>query len=173
LIILISVKDEGFLLANAAPKLQAATFTSLLSKVVFSTLYADVKEHMLDHWPSKRFDLEFFRLLVSNIKMVSFMLHMRMRSRLRGSANPVREVVGLTGLEPVTLRLSSACSNQLSYRPFWIAVIAGIAVIERQRQAPNLSFSALLAFSAFSALQMEVRGLEPLTYSLQSYRSTS
>jgi hypothetical protein len=26
--------------------------------------------------------------------------------------------VGLTGLEPVTLRLSSACSNQLSYRPF-------------------------------------------------------
>ena len=27
------------------------------------------------------------------------------------------EVVGLTGLEPVTPRLSSACSNQLSYRP--------------------------------------------------------
>ena len=27
-------------------------------------------------------------------------------------------LVGLTGLEPVTLRLSSACSNQLSYRPF-------------------------------------------------------
>lgn len=28
------------------------------------------------------------------------------------------ELVGLTGLEPVTLRLSSVCSNQLSYRPF-------------------------------------------------------
>ena len=27
------------------------------------------------------------------------------------------ELVGLTGFEPVTLRLSSACSNQLSYRP--------------------------------------------------------
>jgi hypothetical protein len=27
-------------------------------------------------------------------------------------------MVGLTGFEPVTLRLSSACSNQLSYRPF-------------------------------------------------------
>jgi len=27
------------------------------------------------------------------------------------------KLVGLTGLEPVTLRLSSACSNQLSYRP--------------------------------------------------------
>ena len=25
--------------------------------------------------------------------------------------------MGLTGLEPVTLRLSSACSNQLSYAP--------------------------------------------------------
>ena len=46
--------------------------------------------------------------------------------------------VGLTGLEPVTLRLSSACSNQLSYRP-WV----------------------------------ETRGFEPLTYSLQSYRSTN
>jgi hypothetical protein len=29
--------------------------------------------------------------------------------------------VGLTGLEPVTLRLSSACSNQLSYRPGYAA----------------------------------------------------
>jgi hypothetical protein len=117
-----------FCLQTRPQKLQATTFTSLLSKVVFSTLYADVKEHMLDHWPSKRFDLEFFRLLVSNIKMVSFMLHMRMRSRLRSSANPSREVVGLTGLEPVTLRLSSACSNQLSYRPFWNAVNVGSAV---------------------------------------------
>ena len=30
---------------------------------------------------------------------------------------PATFMVGLTGLEPVTLRLSSACSNQLSYRP--------------------------------------------------------
>ena len=27
------------------------------------------------------------------------------------------KMVGVTGLEPVTLRLSSACSNQLSYTP--------------------------------------------------------
>ena len=27
------------------------------------------------------------------------------------------KVVGVTGVEPVTLRLSSACSNQLSYTP--------------------------------------------------------
>jgi hypothetical protein len=33
----------------------------------------------------------------------------------------VLELVGLTGFEPVTLRLSSACSNQLSYRPNLIA----------------------------------------------------
>lgn len=26
-------------------------------------------------------------------------------------------IVGVTGVEPVTLRLSSACSNQLSYTP--------------------------------------------------------
>ena len=30
---------------------------------------------------------------------------------------PVDNLVGLAGLEPATLRLSSACSNQLSYRP--------------------------------------------------------
>ena len=29
----------------------------------------------------------------------------------------INEVVGVTGVEPVTLRLSSACSNQLSYTP--------------------------------------------------------
>ena len=33
--------------------------------------------------------------------------------------------VGLTGLEPVTLRLSSACSNQLSYRPGLLEVYPG------------------------------------------------
>ena len=34
---------------------------------------------------------------------------------LRREARP--RVVGVTGVEPVTLRLSSACSNQLSYTP--------------------------------------------------------
>ena len=29
----------------------------------------------------------------------------------------IQKVVGVTGFEPVTLRLSSACSNQLSYTP--------------------------------------------------------
>ncbi len=39
--------------------------------------------------------------------------------------------VGLTGLEPVTLRLSSACSNQLSYRP--VAGAAGQCLISDLR----------------------------------------
>jgi hypothetical protein len=29
----------------------------------------------------------------------------------------LKDMVGVTGVEPVTLRLSSACSNQLSYTP--------------------------------------------------------
>ena len=33
------------------------------------------------------------------------------------SVNRLQKVVGVTGVEPVTLRLSSACSNQLSYTP--------------------------------------------------------
>ena len=36
----------------------------------------------------------------------------------------VMAAVGLTGLEPVTLRLSSACSNQLSYRPWVVSAAA-------------------------------------------------
>ncbi len=52
-------------------------------------------------------------------------------------------MVDLAGLEPATLRLSSACSNQLSYR------------------------------SAAWARMVELRRLELLTYSLQSYRSTN
>jgi hypothetical protein len=35
----------------------------------------------------------------------------------------LRRVVGQTGLEPVTPRLSSVCSNQLSYRPSWIKLV--------------------------------------------------
>ena len=37
--------------------------------------------------------------------------------RPSASVNFYEQVVGVTGFEPVTLRLSSACSNQLSYRP--------------------------------------------------------
>ena len=61
------------------------------------------------------------------------------------------KMVGLTGFEPVTLRLSSACSNQLSYRP------------GGSLPAPMTPEHQLV----------ELRRIELLTYSLQSYRSTN
>ena len=61
------------------------------------------------------------------------------------------QVVGVTGVEPVTLRLSSACSNQLSYRPRALA---------REFEISNSEL-------------VELRRFELLTYSLQSYRSTN
>ena len=55
----------------------------------------------------------------------SDLLLVRMTSFITGSRScaagltgqSLREMVGLAGLEPATPRLSSACSNQLSYRP--------------------------------------------------------
>jgi hypothetical protein len=67
------------------------------------------------------------------------------------SESDASSLVGLTGFEPVTLRLSSACSNQLSYRP------------ELWRTARLEMLKS----------KVEARGFEPLTYSLQSYRSTN
>jgi hypothetical protein len=81
-------------------------------------------------------------------------------------------VVGLTGLEPVTLRLSSACSNQLSYRPAFVKATAGTPA----GVALPTVLSAVALAKAEAPLaehRLEVRGLEPLTYSLQSYRSTN
>lgn len=64
---------------------------------------------------------------------------------------PLQALVGLTGLEPVTPRLSSVCSNQLSYRPSFL---------------PSPFFSLALP------TLVEARGLEPRTSSLQSWRSS-
>ena len=58
-------------------------------------------------------------------------------TRLHGQS-----LVRVTGFEPVTLRLSSACSDQLSYTRIEMRLV-------------------------------ELRRLELLTYSLQSYRSTN
>jgi hypothetical protein len=68
------------------------------------------------------------------------------------------QVVGVTGVEPVTLRLSSACSNQLSYTP-----VSG----------PIPKITSKPAFETGVALLVELRRVELLTYSLQSYRSTN
>ena len=64
---------------------------------------------------------------------------------------PTQLGMGLTGFEPVTLRLSSACSNQLSYRPGSLT--------------PNKP--------PLQSTMVEAWGFEPQTYSLQSYRSTN
>src|SRR5262245_36439471 len=53
-----------------------------------------------------------------------------------------RSLVGLTGLEPVTLRLSSACSNQLSYRPAFAKVTAGKPAQHSLSQRPHPRASA-------------------------------
>jgi hypothetical protein len=72
--------------------------------------------------------------------------------------------MGLTGLEPVTLRLSSACSNQLSYRPVLTA------------EPPDCRFSIWNKFRASGhfenlksaicnlrlEIELEARGFEPL-----------
>ena len=67
-------------------------------------------------------------------------------------------MVGVTGLEPVTLRLSSACSNQLSYRPIVGESRDSIRGLNRSLNCPEM---------------VEARGFEPLTSSLQSWRSTN
>ncbi len=73
---------------------------------------------------------------------------------------PSLAMVGVTGLEPVTLRLSSACSNQLSYTP--VGWPWGFLV--RHPAAPP---------PAGQRRPVEAWGFEPQTYSLQSYRSTN
>jgi hypothetical protein len=90
-----------------------------------------------------------------------------------------RKMVGVTGLEPVTLRLSSACSNQLSYTPpqcglacravarsavSWLSSRPAFALLRRGSLALSLRSERRL---------VELRGFEPLTYSLQSCRSTN
>src|SRR5437870_7754835 len=69
-----------------------------------------------------------------SVKIVFLQVACRAQARISLSASPAglrcasarrlsppprleRRLVGVTGLEPVTLRLSSACSNQLSYTP--------------------------------------------------------
>ena len=133
--------------------------------------------------------------------------------------------MGLTGLEPVTLRLSSACSNQLSYRPgiaaaprnFRISIAdfrfgttgafrahllkSTIANRKSKMQYQDVrlrhgfgttapkAFGAggkgitlplvhpkcarIVGFCLHAFQALEARGFEPLTSSLQSWRSTN
>ena len=77
-------------------------------------------------------------------------------------------VVGVTGVEPVTLRLSSACSNQLSYTPNRSSERVSV----RRRSVRVFTLSRYYALT-LPRILVELRRLELLTYSLQSYRSTN
>ena len=92
---------------------------SIVEVAFFITLYADVKEHSigccrrtfcsLPGWGRRQNPKSVFEW----IKLVWGKL-----------------VVGLIGLEPMTLRLSSACSNQLSYRPVGKCSVARIQCLK-------------------------------------------
>ena len=65
-----------------------------------------------------------------------------------GFANPDSRVVGVTGVEPVTLRLSSACSNQLSYTPGPSSERWSVSALERdsRERSHALRFDAPTQF---------------------------
>ena len=77
------------------------------------------------------------------------------------------QLVGLTGLEPVTLRLSSACSNQLSYRPIEV-----IHCSQTQLSFENFAHGSG-SLPILESTMVELGRFELPTYSLQSYRSTN
>ena len=78
-------------------------------------------------------------------------------------------MVGVTGLEPVTPRLSSACSNQLSYTPDPFLILDFSFSIQRTANAAP----SQIANQKLKMRLVELRRLELPTYSLQSYRSTN
>lgn len=60
-------------------------------------------------------------------------------------------MVDLTGLEPVTPRLSSVCSNQLSYRPIFIE---RLFILRNKQGDVNSFFQKVLEKSDLSFLKM-------------------
>jgi hypothetical protein len=75
----------------------------------------------------------------------------------------LRRLVGVTGFEPVTLRLSSACSNQLSYTP--IKPNLACRAVARSIQTRVLSTARLRYASArqpllFAVLRAKAGGAE-------------
>ena len=66
----------------------------------------------VSRWPASR-SSQHSNFGVRSTARLHFVSARQPRSPLRCE----RRLVGVTGVEPVTLRLSSACSNQLSYTP--------------------------------------------------------
>ena len=97
-------------------------------------------------------------------------------------------LVGLSGLEPPTSRLSGVRSNRLSYKPIFPAsrlsghpATVAVPLLLRSSGASSDSPASLRRFPSlrFSAGQnralpvVEINGIEPLTSCLQSRRSPS
>ena len=106
---------------------------------------------LITNYPSGS-QLEFQTDIFSALLVVVFYTHYTLYaivkehpSRSCGTKIKPRKLVGAIGFEPMTLRLSSACSNQLSYAP-------------RRRVAPKL---------------VEPTRVELVTSCLQSRRSTN
>ena len=59
----------------------------------------------------------------------------------KGARNFLSQLVGLGGLEPPTPRLSSVCSNQLSYRPCISDIAAGTQCTADRCGRENEKFS--------------------------------
>src|ERR1700726_1391633 len=101
--------------------------------------------------------------LSPNVKMVLscyyiakvFRRHYPIRWARDSSGPQPKRLVGLTGLEPVTLRLSSACSNQLSYRP---KSAPSTNDSKRQRRQLPLTFVVVHWCSLASALATGGKG---------------
>ena len=82
-------------------------------------------------------------------------------------------VVGLSGLEPPTSRLSGVRSNQLSYKPMFdwpeaIGYLCHIAVVQ-----VSLLLRLYFVHNILGVAVVEINGIEPLTSCLQSRRSPS
>jgi hypothetical protein len=128
----LSFYDNRFFPVTAFGDLVESDSASI--EVAFTTLYADVKEPAgprtlgpTDIWiflsfyarsysKRKSVDLLCFTLPISDFgfRIADFLRSTNLQSAIPNSPS---SLVGVTGFEPVTLRLSSACSNQLSYTP--------------------------------------------------------
>ncbi len=70
-------------------------------------------------------------------------------------------MVGVAGIEPATLRLSSACSNQLSYTPASEAVSSfAISHQRTSRRADSHKAALLLWLVAFKLTALSVAKIE-------------
>jgi hypothetical protein len=82
-------------------------------------------------------------------------------------------MVGVTGFEPVTLRLSSACSNQLSYTPKSIQDFRLLLAVGRRAREDRQHRDKNRAIVSSQMQLVELRRFELLTFCLQSRRSTN